>query len=143
MLGDVKGEGALVVGHLRARDGGLILRGLQAVLALLAAFEGVADAEVELRAVADVGRIELRQVEEREELRVPGKGRVRPQVGGDFLGLILHDGGAGRFERVIVRERELDGLLERDARGRRLRERGANEKEKQDPGRGQSFHSLL
>jgi len=85
----------------------------------------------------------LREVEEREELRIPGKGRVRPQVGGNFLGLILHDGRAGRFERVIVRERELYGLLERDARGGWLCERGTNEKEKQDPGRGQSFHSLL
>ena len=113
------------------------------MLALLAALKGVAEAEVKLRAVADIGGVELREIEEREELRIPGKGRIRPQVGGDFLSLILHDGGASRFERVIVCERELDGLLERDAWDRRLRERGTNEKEKQDPGRGQSFHSLL
>ena len=119
------------------------MRGLQAVLTFLAAFEGVAEAEIELRAIADIGRIELRKIEEGEKLRIPGKSRVRPQVGGDFLSLILHDGGAGRFERVIVRKRELYGLLERDARSRWLRKRGTNEKEKQDPGRGQSFHSLL
>src|ERR1700733_14934505 len=105
------------------------------MLALLASFESVAKAEVELRAVADVVGIELVQIEEGEKLCVPGKGGVRAQVGGDFLGLILHDGGARRFERVIVCERELEGLLKRDARCRRLRERGTNEKEKQNPGR--------
>ncbi len=50
---------------------------------------------------------------------------------------------ASERRRVVVRERELDGLLERDARGRCLREGRTNEEEKQDPGRGQSFHSLL
>ena len=45
---------ALVVRHLRARHGGLILRRLQAVLPLLAALEQVADAQIELRRVVDV-----------------------------------------------------------------------------------------
>ena len=56
LLGDVEGEGPLVIEHLRAGDSGLILRGLETVLALLAALEGVADAEIELRAVVEVAR---------------------------------------------------------------------------------------
>ena len=102
LLGDVESECPLVIGHLRARDRGLILRRLQPVLALLAALEGVADAQVELGAVVDVRPIELVEVEEREELRIPGERGIRPQVGGNFLGLVLTNGGAGRFERMVV-----------------------------------------
>ena len=49
-----------------------------AVLALLPALEGVAHTQVELSAVVDVGPIELRKVEEREELCVPGESGIRP-----------------------------------------------------------------
>jgi hypothetical protein len=81
------------------------------------------------------------KVEDGEELRVPGERRIRPQGGSNLLGLVLKDGGARRFERVVVLKRELDGLLQRDAHGRGsrrrrlLRESGADGEEKQDPPR--------
>ena len=39
LLGDVEGQLALGIGHLRANDGGGVLRGVQTVLAFFAAFE--------------------------------------------------------------------------------------------------------
>ena len=54
LLRDIGGQGALVVGDGRDGDCGLIARGLQAVLAFLAALDQVAEAEVELRVVVDI-----------------------------------------------------------------------------------------
>ena len=56
LLGDVERQRPLIIQHLRARDGGLILRRLQPVLALLAALDRVADAQIELRVVVEVAR---------------------------------------------------------------------------------------
>src|SRR5579859_2295626 len=85
------------------------------MLALLAALESVAQTQIELRAVADIRRVELVEVEEREELCIPGKRGIRPQVGGNLLGLILQNGGARCLQRMVVLQRELDGLFQSDA----------------------------
>ena len=42
------------------------------------------------------------------------KRRVGPQVGLDFLSLVLQDGGARGQQPMVVLAGQLDGLLERD-----------------------------
>jgi hypothetical protein len=139
LLGDVKRQGTLVIGYLRTRNCRLILRRLKPVLAFLPALDRVADAQVELGLGVEIGQRELRRVKEWDELGVPGESRIRPQVRSNFLGLVLKNGGTGRFERMIVFERELYGLIQRDSngwgasRGRLLCERGADREKKQDP----------
>src|SRR5580700_7088966 len=54
LLRNVEDQLALVVSNGGGGGSGLILGGLQAVLALRAAFEGVAGAEVKLRLVIDI-----------------------------------------------------------------------------------------
>jgi hypothetical protein len=121
LLGDAKDDQALVIGNLRACDGGLILGRLEAVLALPAALEEIADAQIELGLVVDVIGSELARLEDRQELGVPGKHRIGTEIGGDFLRLVFQDGGASGQEGVIVLKGEADGLFERDTRGGRLR----------------------
>lgn len=120
LLGNVEDEGALVVGDLRASDGGLILGGLQAMLAFLAALEGVAEAQVELSLVVDVIGIELARLKDGQELRVPGDDGVGTEIGGGFERLVLQDGGTSGLESVVVLEGEADGFVESDAHGRSL-----------------------
>ena len=125
--GHLEGESALVIGHGRASHGRLVLRRLQAVLPLLAALEEITDADVELRRLVDVVLAELIGLEDRQELRVAEDHGIGPEVGGDLLGLALLDRRTLRQKRVIVGERQLDGVIERDLHrdlGRGGRRRG-------------------
>ena len=98
----VEGEGALIVRHQRFGLRGDVLRGLQAVLAFLAALEKVGDARIELRGFVNVFRGEFTGLKNRKELRVQGEHWIRPQVRGDFQRLVLLNGGARRFQIVVV-----------------------------------------
>src|SRR5580704_6106010 len=102
LLGDIKSELALVVGHLSTSNGGLIFSGLQAMLTLSAALEKVTNAQVELRLVFEVIRGKVAGLEKGKELRIPRQRGIRAKIGGDFLGLILQDGRAGCEQSVIV-----------------------------------------
>ena len=117
LRGYVESEGALVVGDLRFGLCGDVLRGLQAVLALSAAFEQIGDAQIELRGFIDVVRGELVGLKNWNELRVRREHGIGPQVCGNFQRLVLQDGGARRFQIVIVFERHLNGLVHADAHG--------------------------
>ena len=60
------------------------------------------------------------RAEDGQEQIVIGEHGVRPQRGGDFLGPALLDLSARRSQGVIVRQRQLDRLVEIDPQGRRL-----------------------
>ena len=117
LRGGLEGDRALVIGHLRARDRGLVLRRLEAVLALPSALEEIAETEVKLGRVIEVAGVELAGLKDRKKLRVAQQHRVRPQVRGNLLGLALLDRGARGLQRVVVLEGQLNGLIEGDSHG--------------------------
>ena len=117
LRGHVEGERALVVGDQRFGLRGDVLRGLQAVLAFPAAFEEVRDAQIELHGFVKVVRGEMTGLKNRKELRVRGEDGIGPQVCGDFQSLVLLNGGARRFQIVVVLQRHLNGLVQTDAHG--------------------------
>src|SRR5271157_2141663 len=118
LLGKVEGELALVVSHLSARHGGRVFRGLIAALALPATLEEVTDADVELRLVLQIARVELAGIEEGEKLRIPRQCGIGAEIRCDFLGLILKNGRLRGKQGVIVLQRQPDGLVECEAGGR-------------------------
>src|SRR6185437_3952621 len=71
--------------------------------------------EVELLSGVQCVEREILRAEKRNVLRIEIDVRVRPQVGGDFLSLILLNERALCQERVVVGERELNGLIKIDA----------------------------
>ncbi len=118
---NVERQRPLVVGHLRRRHRRLVLRRLQAVLPLLAALDEVGQSHVVYCTLINivVGKCVGRK--ERQELLVPEQHRIRPQIRGDLLSLILQDRRARRLQRMIVLDRQIDGLVQRHARRRSLR----------------------
>src|SRR5208337_9788 len=92
LLTDVEDKLSLTVGDLRAHHGGLILRGLKAVLALLAALEQVAQAGIELRLLVNVVRAELVGLEDRKKLGIEAKRGIGTKVRRDFFRQALLDG---------------------------------------------------
>jgi len=118
LLADVEGEGAFGVGDLGAGDGGLIAGGLETMLPFAAALEEVGKSDIELLGFVEIFAGKVLRAEEGDELGVCAKSWVRTEVGGDLLGLVLKDRGAGGEERMVMREGEVDGLIEGDAGGR-------------------------
>ena len=121
----LKRDTALVIGHLRARHGGCVPGGLQAARPLVAALDQVTQPHVALGRGLEVVRhaLALRAGEERQVFPVGEERRIRAQIGGDFRGLVLLDGGPGGLQGVVVLERHLDGLIQRNPDRRLLRER--------------------
>ena len=72
---------------------------------------------IELRGFVNVFRGELAGLKNRKELRVQGEHGIGPQVCGDFQSLVLLNGGARRFQIVVVLQRHLNGLVHADAHG--------------------------
>jgi len=70
---------------------------LQTVLPLMPALEQVAQSNVKLLNLIDVGAGEVLRTEERNELAVITKYRIRPQVRRDFLRLVLRNLSPGGF----------------------------------------------
>src|SRR5262249_11413973 len=68
LLGDVENQLALAVGRLVTHDSRLVAGRLEAMLTLFAALEKIANAQVELRLIGEIVRVELVRMEEREEL---------------------------------------------------------------------------
>lgn len=120
LRGEIEGELTLVVRHLSARYGGRVFRGLQTMLALPATFEEIADADVELRLVRQIVRIELARIEERKKLRIPGQDGIGAKIGGNFLRLILKYGRLRGEKGVIVLQGKANCFIEVDALGRGL-----------------------
>ena len=65
----------------------------------------------------------LREREDRQVFPVGEERWIRAQIGGDFRGLTLLDGGPRGLQGVVVLQRQLDGLFQRDRDRRLLRER--------------------
>ena len=63
----------LCVGHLSASDCGLIARGLQTALPLVAAFEQVTDADVKLLGLVQSVEGEILRIKNRDELAIRSK----------------------------------------------------------------------
>ena len=99
---------------LGAGHGGHIFGRLQAVLPLLAALKQVADAKIELCRVVQVIGAELIGLEDRQELRVAQKHWVRAQIRRRLFRLILLNHGSRSQQIVIVLERHLDRIIQRN-----------------------------
>ena len=123
LRGHKENQAALVIDHGEPRLLGHVARRLQTMLPLAPALEQIAEPHVKLRRRIDVVRAELVRLEDRQKLRVALQHRIRPQVRRNFFGLVLLHHGALRQQIVIVLERHLNGVIERDlhrtARGRR------------------------
>jgi hypothetical protein len=122
--GHLVGQRTLVIIYQRLGYSGLVLGCLQAVLALLAALDQVADAQVGLGRFAEISGRPVARREERQVLPIGNQHRVRTQVGSDLLGLTLLDGGASGQQGVVVLKRKLNGVVQRDL-GRALPEHQA------------------
>ena len=96
-------------------DRGLISRGLQPVLAFLAAFEEIADAGIELRLLVDIVRAELVGLKNGKVLRVQTERGIGAKICGDFFRLALLNRGTHRLQGMIVQKRQTDGIIQRDA----------------------------
>src|SRR5208337_279285 len=130
LLADVVDQLALAVGNERARQGGLVPGGLQAMLALLATLEEVADARVKLRLLIDVIGTELAGLENGQELRVETQRGIGAKVGGNLFRQALLDGRAQGLQRMVMLQRHTDGIVQRNSSGHRrccagLRRRGS------------------
>ena len=122
-LADLKRHTTLVIEHLRAGHGRRVLGGLQAALTLLASFNQVTHPKVALGRALEILRHRLAgQFRDRQVFPVGENRRVRAQIGRDFRGLALLDGGPRSLQGVVVLQRQIDGLLQRNL-DRSLRER--------------------
>src|SRR5487761_73176 len=119
-IGELRGDGerkrSLIVRHSGLGDGRQILRGFQAVLALLAAFKQITYSNVKFGLIDVVGG-KVRGLLGQPD-HVDSKNGVWPQIGGNLLRLALRDGRARRQQGVIVSQREPDRLIQRDTNGR-------------------------
>lgn len=116
LLGHIEGETAFGIRDLGTRHGCLIARSLQAVLPFLAAFKQISDAGVELLDFVQIVFGEVGRRKNWYELGIEVQSGVGSQVRGDFLRLVLQDESACRLQRVIVRNRQIDGLVHGDQR---------------------------
>ena len=111
LLPHVEGESAFGVGDLGAGYRGLIACSLQTALALVAAFEQIRDAEVELLGQIEIFTGKITRGKNRDELGIGSENRVGTQVRGDLLCLILEDQSAGGVEGMVVGQGQIDGLI--------------------------------
>ena len=129
LLRDIEDQRALIVVHRRTRYRGLIFCGRQPMLAFLSALEEVANAQIKLGLIFEIGRVEFARSENGEELRVPGDRGIGTQVRGDFLGLVLQDRSARGKQRMVALRRKINRLVQRDSRGsNRSRRRQARQR---------------
>src|SRR5208282_4371347 len=110
LLGHVISQTALVVLHLRTGDGGGILRGIDAGLTFVPTLEGVGEAQVEFRDVVQGGGIKLAGAENGNVQIIIGEHRVGANGRRSLLRLALLNRVFRRLQRVIVFDRELNGL---------------------------------
>ena len=114
----VEGESSFGVGDLGARDGRLITSCLQPALALVATFEEISDTDIELLGFVQILSRKILRAEKGYELGVGSESRIGAEICGDLLRLVLKNLSSGSFERMVVGESEIDGLIEGDQRWR-------------------------
>ena len=100
-----------------AGHGGLVTRSLQAVLAFPAALKQVSNSDIELLDLAQIVSREIGGRKNRQELGIEIQSRIGPQVCRDLLRLVLQNQSARRLQRVIVRQRQINRLIQSDQRG--------------------------
>src|ERR1035441_3588858 len=116
LLAYIKRQRALCVGNLGARDGRLITGGLQTALTLVTAFEKVRDPNIELLSFVQILPGKILRTKKWNELRIQPQSRIGSQVRSDLLGLILENQGSRGLERMVVRQRQINGLIKGDPR---------------------------
>src|ERR1039457_4017323 len=84
------------------------------MLPFLAAFKQIAQADVTLGGVMEVIEKAASGVDQRQVFPVGEQGRVGAEIRGDLLRLTLLHRGASGQQTVVVLQRRLDGLIERD-----------------------------
>ncbi len=82
----------------------------------MATFEQVPDPNVKLLSFVQIIPRKILRTEKRYELSISIKGRIRAQVRGNLLGLILKNQSSRSFDRMVVRQRQIDGLIKSDQR---------------------------
>ena len=86
----------------------------------MAAFEKVADPNIELLRFVQIFAGKILRAEKWNELGVQPLGRIRAQIRCNLLGLILKNQSSRGFEGMVMRQRQIDGLIETDQRRRIL-----------------------
>ena len=89
---------------------------LQPPLPLVTAFEEVPNPNIELLSFVQILAGKILRTEKWNELRIHPKSRIGAQIRGDLLRLILKDQSSGGFERMVMRQRQINGLIKSDER---------------------------
>ena len=97
-------------------DRRLITGGLRSPLPLVTAFEQVSDPNIELLNLIQIFPREILRAEKWDELAVCPKSRIGAQVRGNLLGLILKNQSSCGFDGMVVRQRQINGLIKTDQR---------------------------
>ena len=116
LLAHIKRQGALGVGDLGARDGRLIAGSLQAPLPLVTAFEEIPDPNIELLGFVQILPGKILRTEKWNELGIGPQSRIGAQVRSDLLRLILKNQSSRSFDGMVVRQRQINGLIKSDQR---------------------------
>ena len=119
-----KNQAAFVIDHGEPRLLRHVARRLQTMLPLAAALEQIAEPHVKLRRRVDVVRAELVRLKDGQKLRVARQHWIRPQVRRNFFGLVLLHHGALCQQIVVVLQRHLDRVIQRDLHRTARRRRG-------------------
>src|SRR5580658_4845257 len=84
------------------------------MLPLAPALEKIRDPDIELLNVVQVIPGKILGTEEGDELRIRPERGIGPQIGRNFLSLVLKNQGPRGFEGMVMRQRQIDGLVETD-----------------------------
>src|SRR5208282_3189644 len=116
LLAYVESQRSLGVGDLGASNGRLIASGLQAPLPLVTTLEQVADPNIELLSLVQIVPGKILRTKKRDELAISPESRIGPQVRRNLLRLILQNQSSRSSKEMVVRQRQIDGLIKTDQR---------------------------
>ena len=116
LLAYVESQGSFGVGDLGTSNGGLIASRLQASLPFVATFEEVPDPNIELLSLVQILPGKILRTKNWDELAIGPKSRIGAQVRGNLLGLILKDQSSRGLDGMVVRQRQINGLIKTDQR---------------------------
>ena len=114
LLAYVEDKSSFFIRNLSFCDVGLVDRCLKPVLPFAAAFKQITYAQIELLHLVQIVIGEFVGREDRQKLRIEIERRIRAQICGNLLSLVLQNQGARCLQRVIVGQSQIDGLVEGD-----------------------------
>src|SRR5450755_1380038 len=82
----------------------------------MAALKKVFDPNIKLLRVVEILTRKILWTEKWNELSIHSQGWIRTQVRGNLLGLILQNHSSRGLQRMVVRQRQINGLVESDSR---------------------------